>query len=399
MPIVAAADANTVSSGGTKIRIAQQGRTANYAQPTDAATALVAAVSRTGKNREVVTTPDLYIKKVYRPAPPISYTYQAQGLENPTFGQSVDRQKPQPGPVDASGDISFINIQAGLEPWLQHLTCDKTPTVALVQSSSTALRYTFTPDNNSLELLTMEIVKGTLPDRSFGVQPNQLSFNLTRNELSTFTFSCLGLDYQLNTAGNTAAAGSATPASAGITTPRTIPVVAEMPATGFAEIPSRGYPGWAARMLNGAGDSIGGSQASFTYNNNFSIAGELIGTQGAARVVREENTFREVSAQLTLPYSRENRGMAYDFIENSDNGPLTIEFRFPISGEQTRRLAFVFGNSIFEEMPEPAVGGSGEIQNPINLRLLPSSTGANDIVRVEYDVLITEATQLQQYAA
>ena len=397
MPLVQLSDTNVKSGGGSSLVIAQQGRTAAYAKPTDADSALASAVATTlGTNRSPIVMLDRYIPRIYRVSQ-MNYRYQAPGLENPTIGESVDRSKSQPGALNAAGSINMLNIQNGLEPWLQALTGDKTPTVALVPSSTTALRYTFTPDNNPLPGLTAELLRSDIPDRSFGVQVNQLSFNLSRNQLTEFVLDLIGLDYQINTAGTTAVAGSPTPEADGTTKIRPIPVVAGLDRTGFTENPAAGFAGWSARLLNAAGQLLGGSSASFTYNNNFEIPDDLIGTQGASRVTRGAN-FRELSAQFTLPYSRENLTAAYDFIENADNGQLTIELRFPRAGADDSRLAFVMANSVFEEIPIPAVDSPGEIANPINMRLLPT-TGMNNIVSIEYDVPIANAIQLQQYAA
>ena len=394
MPIVGRGSTNKIQAGGTKLTVAQHARAANYAKPTDADSAIVDPVDiNEASRRAVVTNADHYITKDYR-VNDVGLRYVVAALENQTIQQGADRSKPEPGPLNAEGPVIFTNVTEGQEPWLQHLTCDKSPT-AEVQNTD-ELKWTFTPGNDALELLTSEISKGgEVPNRAFGIQPNQLSFNLARADLSVFTYDCLALDYQLNTAGTTAAAGTPIPARNDTTGIRTIPTVAGMDITDFDTIPSRGFPGWSAVLRNAQGMIIGGSNASFTYNNNFVFSDELIGTQGAAGVDRGDNV-REVSATFTLPYSRENLTMAYDFIEGSDNGAVTIEFKLERAGQPTVSLSFKIANSFFEEMPDPPVSGRGRIDNPINMIMLPTE-GMNNILTIEYVVPLNKAVQLQTY--
>ena len=390
----------TISGGGTRIIVAQQGRTEDYAKPTDAASALADPVAFTNATNILPQTIiDRYIKKIYRVSN-LSYKGNIALLENPSIGSSVDRQKGQAGAKDTSGDMTIINVVEGLEVWLQTLTGDRSPTVAAIASTQ-SLRYTFTPSNTPLPGLTAEVLRGVIPERHIGIQANQLSFSMARNDLSSFVFSLLGLNFQENTAATTDAAGTPIPAADGTTKVRTIPTVApaDLSAATFEEILNLGFPGWSSRIIDDSDTAILGSAASFTYNNNFAISGDLIGTQGASRVVRPEGSFREISAEVTIPYTRDSLTSVYDFIESSDGGQITLEFRLLAPDGQTRRLAFIIGNFTFEELPSPDITSGGEVGNPITMRILPSDPGANDIVSIEYDVPIAKATQLQTYAA
>lgn len=501
MPFRGSAQTNAQEAGGSRLIMAQQGRTTDYANPTDAATALVTAVPFTiGTNTTVETDIDRYIKRVYRFSE-CGIAATAQAIDNPTIGTSVDRSRPQAGAISGEGNLVLINATQGLEPLLQTLTGDRTPTVADVTGPPAALRYTFEPSNTPLPGLSMEVVKGNIPNRGIGVQVNTFEVNMSRNELSAMTFGLLALNVQANTAAATAATG--TP-YANITDT----VAATDVTTGYTENPATGFVGWSAglftrtpaQMVNasfaiatgaalstspltgftqiptgragiitvvktGADDGtiqfigtdanggaldetltfssadpqtlsttgafasitsitpqnfstatanitanlpattatdarLGGTSARFNYNNNFALAEDLIGTQGAQRVTRGSN-FRELSLSMTLPYSRENLELIADFQRNTSplgNTNLVIQFKQALGGGlPDAELSFIIADAALESNPDPAVSSPGEIPNEISLRLLPE-VGQNNIVSIEYVVPAASGIQLQQYS-
>ena len=203
MPIIGIDNTTAQEAGGSRMLCVQQGRTTDYAVPTDAASALATAVSfNIGTNTDVETNLDRYIKRVYRFSE-CGLAATSAAIDNPTIGESVDRSRPQAGALSAEGNLVLVNVTQGLEPWLQTLTGDRTPTVTDITGPPAALRYSFTPSNTPLPGLGLEIVKGEIPNRAVGVQVNTLEINMSRNELSPMTFGLLGLDYQVNTAAAT----------------------------------------------------------------------------------------------------------------------------------------------------------------------------------------------------
>ena len=488
-------------AGGSRLIMAQQGRATDYAVPTNAASALAAAQAFTiGTNTTVETDLDRYIKRVYRFSE-CGYGATSQGIDNPTIGESVDRSRPQAGGTSAEGNLVLINATQGLEPLLQTLTGDKTPTVADVTGPPAALRYTFTPGNVPLPGLSMEIVKGTIPNRAIGVQANTFEVNMSRNELSAMTFGLIGLDSQVNTAATTAADGTAFADITNQIDP------ADLTGQNFTENPAVGFVGWSAGLFSrspgqaanptfeiatnadltsaitgftqiptgragiltlvkasaeagtiqivgedasgGALDEtltfttanpetmattnafasitsitpasfttgtvtitanlpsttatderLGGTSARFNYNNNFSLAEDLIGQRGAQRVTRGGN-FRELSLNMTLPYSRENLELIADFQRNTSplgNTDLVIQFKQEVGGGlPDAELTFVIADAALESNPDPAVSSPGEIPNEISLRLLPD-VGMNNIISIEYITPANAGIQLQQYS-
>ncbi len=502
MPFRGIGSVNAQEAGGSRLIMAQQGRTAAYAVPTDAASAVATAVAfNIGTNTTVEIDLNNYIKRVYRFSE-CGYGATSQGIDNPTIGESVDRSRPQAGATSAEGNLVLVNATQGLEPLLQTLTGDRTPTVADITGPPAALRYTFTPSNTPLPGLSMEIVKGNIPNRAIGVQCNTFEVNMARNELSAMTFGLIGLDSQVNTAATTAADGTPFADIANQIDP------ADLTGQNFTENPAVGFVGWSAGLfsrtpgqaanttfgivsgadltqaaitgftqipsgragiltitkngadngslqiigtdINGgaldetitittadpdthastgafasitsitptgfsgstvtitanlpavasADERLGGTSARFNYNNNFSLAEDLIGTRGAQRVTRGSN-FRELSLNMTLPYSRENLELIADFQQNTSplgNTELVIQFKQSVGGGlPDAELAFVIADAALESNPDPAVSSPGEIPNEISLRLLPE-VGMNNIVSIEYVVPVASGIQLQQYS-
>ena len=389
---------SSIRGANSYILAAQHGRKVAYAKPTGASDAKVGDVAYSEElNRAVVTDETFYIQKRIGFAS-FGMLPNIARLEDDAIGASVDRSKGQPGPYQIGGDVVIPHAQAGMEVWLQNLLGDRDPTITEVGpsgSEDTVLNYAFTPNNNPPAPLTLEITKaGTQPDRAFGVLVNSLSFDLNRNTLSAMTMNMIGLEYQINTAGNTAATGTdIPPATDG---QRTIDVVTPIDASSFDSIPARSFPGWAAKVLTAGEDFIRGFEGSFSYNNNWQIDDELIGEQGGAAFNRGDND-REASLDLNVVFTRGQLQMAYDYLQDAYNGGIKVQFNFTGADSITRKLEFVIGNSVFENMPIPPIDTKNRLRIPLQLRLLPS-LNMNDILTINYTVPTSQATQLQAYS-
>ena len=170
MPIYGLDDISPQDAFGSHLILAQQGIAGAYPTPASTSPAdrlLPPVAANVGTNREAVTDVGMFIPRVYR-ASELGFTADSQGIENPTIGQSPDRAALQPARVFGRGNIVLVNTFEGLEPWLQDLMNDKSPTVEGVGSISLAAGADLTAAVTLTAIVNAGSIKFTTNDAADG---------------------------------------------------------------------------------------------------------------------------------------------------------------------------------------------------------------------------------------
>ena len=397
-----------VDGTGTRGSFAQQGVAA--ALPTDAATAdnrLIDPVDVTvATNRAKVTDPKNYLNRIYRPDG-LQFVGDSQGIENPAISKDALRRKLQAARVFGRGNMGITSGFTGLEPFFQDLLNDKTPTVTAVDSN--ALLYTFGLDTGILPGMNGELVKGTIPNKAIGMKVDSLDLSVSADELSTFNFGLVSLEYLPNTnaAGTTYTKGTAdTPPGA---------VAPTIPATGndaFAENPDDGFVGFQAGVYANKTDLttddgvlLGAFDGRFSIRHNYQPDRYLRGgrgkdDRGASKFIRGNNGTIDVDFEMNIPYAHQNADAAQFFLTNTNLKGVSIEFDFNRGeGKPRAKLTIFLPQGQFIAMPDPAVTGAGEIEVPGSLRILSADAGEGASVQFGYQVPLADpiALPLQTY--
>lgn len=176
---------------------------------------------------------------------------------------------------------------------------------------------------------------------------------------------------------------------AGVGPDETTDITPRTDLSGFAPFPDDSAVGWQAGVfvdIDGTPTRIGAYNGTMTFDNQPNWSPVLSGRRDNVRLI--EGTI-DTNFSGSLSYNLEDEGLETDFLNNTTFDNIELRIVSTTIGGFPYVLSMKGAQGQIRSFPDPDVGAEEELQVPVELGFLPSTSTANDAMVITLEELST----------